>query len=542
MFFRKHASLLLCAGVLALSACTSDTTADPQGSAVSSLQMMELNGKLEAQTHDPKHGAAYEVFVYSFCDSDGDGIGDLQGLISKLDYIQDMGFDTLWLMPVHPSDTYHKYDVNDYYDIDPAYGTMEDMEALLQETEKRHMEVLLDLVLNHTADGHPWFQNAKAYLDTCTDGKEPVYEECPYVSYYNFSRNAGGGYAPLENGWYYEARFWNEMPDLNLDSEDVRREITDIMRFWLEKGVDGFRLDAVTSFYSDNTPKNTEFLRWLCSAGKSIDPNCYFVGEAWTDMNTIASLYESGIDSLFDFAFADSSGIIANTLKGSYGMDDYAQFLVQEEQLYSASNPDYVNAPFYTNHDMGRSAGYYAGDDGTKTKMAEALNILMPGRVFVYYGEELGMKGAGKDENKRAPMYWSKDSGAEGMCAGPEYMDDVQMKFDSLQEQQDDPQSIYAFVKNALTIRNAFPAIAEGKTEVIDSLCTEETAVIVRKDDTHEPVMIVIHIGEEAAEISLNSSEFTELKAVLTTSDSRVVSENGTLTMPPYSAAVLTGK
>ena len=536
---KKQAYLLLCAGVLALTACTSDTAADPQGSAVSSLQMMELNGKLEAQPHDPHHGAAYEVFVYSFCDSDGDGTGDLQGLISKLDYIQDLGFDTIWLMPVNPSDTYHKYDVKDYFAIDPQYGTMADMEQLLKETESRHMQVLMDLVLNHTADDHYWFTQAHDYLKELPADWQPSSDYCPYFDYYHFSRERGEGYVPLaDTNWFYEARFWSEMPDLNLDSEKVRNEIAEIMRFWLGKGIAGFRLDAVTSYYTNNTAQNTEFLRWLCDTGKKIDPDCYFVGEAWTEMNNYAQLYQSGIDSLFDFAFADSSGIIAGTMKNSYGLDDYAQALVKEEKLYASMNPQYVNAPFYTNHDMGRSAGYYAGDDGKLTKMAQILNIMMPGRVFVYYGEEIGMKGAGKDENKRAPMYWTEDPDAEGMCSGPPDMDEVKMKFPALDEQQADPLSVYSLVRQALKIRNAFPAIAEGTTEVMEDLCTEETAVILRKDGSHENAMLVFN-GASAAEVH-TGNQYVQLRAVLTVDDSTVELKDGVLQMPPYSMAVLT--
>ena len=138
--------------------------------------------------HDDLYRTFYEVFVYSFCDSDGDGIGDLKGLTSKLDYIQDMGFDGIWLMPIHPSVTYHKYDVMDYYDIDPQYGTMEDFDCFLAECEKRDIRVILDLVLNHTGVDHPWFRQAVEYLATLEDGQEPDPAVCPYVDYYFFEK------------------------------------------------------------------------------------------------------------------------------------------------------------------------------------------------------------------------------------------------------------------------------------------------------------------------------------------------------------------
>ena len=174
----------------------------------------------------------YEVFVYSFCDSDGDGIGDLPGLLSKLDYIndgdptggEDRGMTGLWLMPVFPSNTYHKYDVTDFVGIDPSYGTLEDMDALIAACHERGMTVILDLAVNHTSTAHPWFQEAARYLRSLPSGQAAVKEECPYVWYYQFAREQYEGYVPLpDSEWYYEARFWSEMPDLNLTTPEVRQ-------------------------------------------------------------------------------------------------------------------------------------------------------------------------------------------------------------------------------------------------------------------------------------------------------------------------------
>ena len=209
-------------------------------------------------------GTAYEILVCSFCDSNGDGIGDLNGIRSKLDYIKDLGFDAIWLTPVHPSATYHKYDVDDYCAIDPTFGTIEDYEALLKECHGRDIRVYMDLVLNHTSDEHEWFRAATDYLQELPSGWEPDTSYCKYYDYYNFSREAKNGYAHIEGTeWFYEAGFWSEMPDLNLSSEAVRAEIKDIMSFWLDKGVDGFRLDAVTSYFANDQGANIEFLRFL---------------------------------------------------------------------------------------------------------------------------------------------------------------------------------------------------------------------------------------------------------------------------------------
>ena len=323
---------------------------------------------------DDDYRNTYEIFVYSFNDTNGDGIGDLNGVREKLDYIQDTGFNAIWLMPICPSPTYHKYDVTDYYGIDPQYGTMEDFDTLCKECHKRNIRVMTDLVLNHTSSQHPWFVDALQKK-----------EASPYFDYYNFAYEYHEGYTE-RNGIYYECRFWEEMPDLNLDSEELREEIKKIMAFWIEHGVDGFRLDAVTSFYTGSDEQNIAFLQWLCNAGKGIKEDLTFVGEAWTSQSKYATYYKSGIDSLFDFAYSGFNGIIHDTVMGVYGVDDYISALVKEEELYASYNKDFVNAPFYTNHDMARSAGFYAGEDGmAKAKIAGALNLLMTGNAFVYY-------------------------------------------------------------------------------------------------------------------------------------------------------------
>ena len=430
-------------------------------------------------TRDEFCRTTYEVFVYSFCDSDGDGIGDLPGLISKLDYIndgdpaggEDLGMTGLWLMPVFPSNTYHKYDATDFVGIDPSYGTLEDMDALIAECHERGMTVILDLAVNHTSTAHPWFQEAANYLRSLPPGRDAVKEECPYVWYYQFAREQYDGYVPLPDSvWYYEARFWSEMPDLNLTTGEVRQELKNVIDFWLDRGVDGFRLDAVTSYYTDNPEASIEFTRWLTRTAKEKNPSAYIVGEAWADQNTYAQFYRSGIDSLFDFAFAGRDGIIARTVNGAGDLRYFAEAMAQEEGLYASLNPSYVNAPFYSNHDMDRGAEYYAGGNAAKIKIAEALNLLMPGNAFIYYGEELGMKGAGRDENRRAPMYWSDDPQAAGMCAGPAGMDEIRMEYGSLEKQASDPDSIFSYVREAVRIRESLPAIARGKTVLIPEL------------------------------------------------------------------------
>ena len=564
--------ILLCA-VLCITGCSqsqkTDQAAGDEKPAVSSdasnaagsdvpaasyVQMLDYNKDLTRSQADDNYRTTYEIFVYSFCDSNGDGIGDLNGIRSKLDYIEDLGFDAIWLTPVHPSSTYHKYDVDDYYEIDPAFGTREDYEALLKECHERGIRVYMDLVLNHTSEDNAWFKAASDYLHELSSGAEPDVSECKYFDYYNFSRESSGGYAPLDGtDWYYEARFWSEMPDLNLSSEAVRGEIRDILAFWLGKGVDGFRLDAVTYYIYADPEANVEFLRFLTEAGRSIRPDCYFVGEAWADRNTIAQLYGSGIDSLFDFPFSGNEGFIANIINGTYKASDYVKGMLLAQEAYSSANPDYVDAPFYTNHDMARSAGYYAADDGPVTKMAYAMSLFMTGNSFVYYGEEICMKGAGKDENKRAPMYWSDDPDDPDMCAGPPDMDEFPMKFPSAAEQMKDNLSLWTWFREVIRVRNAFPAIARGTTEGVDSLSDDNVAAFMRRDPENGDLLIVMNLradtavkemtgGVSAADgvDSTGAESSLTLAAVLNTGEEDITYEQGVLTLPGYSIAVFT--
>lgn len=502
---------------------------------------------------DDNYRTYYEVFVYSFCDSDGDGIGDLQGLISKLDYINDgddntdtdLGCNGIWLMPVNPSPTYHKYDVADYYDIDPAYGTLEDFKQLMEECDKRGIKVIMDLVLNHSSSQNPWFLEACDYLRQLGD-KEPDVTECPYFEYYNFSRElVSASYAVEGCDWYYEAQFWNEMPDLNLDSEKLRSEIEKNAKFWLDMGVGGFRLDAVKEYYSGNTQANIDFLSWFKDVVKAYDDDAYIVGEAWLNINEYAKYYESSIDSVFDFEFADKDGIIAKVLNGAPA-SKYENTLVSLQETFGQYNENYIDAPFYTNHDMGRSAGYYSGDySENKTKLAGAMNLLMGGSAFLYYGEELGMKGAGKDENKRAPMYWSKNSDYDGMCDGPSDMDDISMKFDSLEEQENDPDSIYQYYKKVIKVRNQNPEIARGVTQyLLHDL--EDTFCVIKRVYEDSEILLVFHFGEDTEELDLSDIDINgreisqaEIRAKLQTGDEELEINANMVIMPRYSVLVL---
>ena len=343
----------------------------------------------------------YEVFVYSYKDSDGDGLGDLKGLISKLDYISDMGFSGLWLMPVMPSPSYHKYDVKNYTDIDPEYGNLDDLKELAAACHLRNIRVILDMPLNHTSTQHPWFIEAcQALQNNQSDNR--------YVDYYHFREGAAPHYVNVEStNWHYEEQFaGGGMPDLNLDNEEVRAEIRKIFTFWLvDCNVDGFRLDAVTSYYSGDDDRNIAFLHWLKETAELIKPGSYLVGECWKGLSVIARYYESSIDSFFLFPASQAEGYSAS-IRSRKPAATFTNNLVRVLEAI----PDRILAPFLSNHDTGRTVGIVQGRQSLpRVKFAHALNALISGFTFTYYGEEIGMAGSGEDPNKRLGMYWREN-------------------------------------------------------------------------------------------------------------------------------------
>lgn len=506
-----------------------------------------MQNETDVIAEDDNYRTYYEIFVYSFCDSDGDGVGDLNGVRSKLDYIQDMGFTGIWLMPIMESPTYHKYDSTDYMSVDDEYGTLDDFKALVEECHERNIKVIIDLAMNHSSSEHPWFKEAYAYIQSLGENEEPDAEVCPYVDYYNFTKNFESGYTEVSGtDWYYESQFWSGMPDLNWDSQAVRGEFQEIAKFWMDMGIDGFRLDAVKYFYFGDDEGCKEVLSWFNDYVTSLNPNSYIVCENWSDQTAYAKYYESGVDSLFDFKFADKSGVIAQVVKGSSAASSYGKALVAEEELYASYSADYINAPFYTNHDLARSAGYYPGDNSeAQVKIAQAMNLLMSGNTFLYYGEELGMKGSGKDENKRAPMYWSMDADAEGMCDGPADMENFDMKFESYEEQSKDASSIYQYVKNVILLRNQQEVIRKGSTTCLEDLSNDDICVI-KKTYEGEELLLIFNISENENTVDLsgvdvngNAAQNAEIAGELLTGDAEVNISDATVTMPAYSILVL---
>ena len=491
---------------------------------------------------DDNYRTWYEIFVYSFCDSNGDGIGDIKGVISKLDYLSELGINGIWLMPVHPSQSYHKYDVADYYQIDPAYGTLEDFRDLLAECEARDIHVIMDLVLNHSANNHQWFQTACDYLRALPAGAEPNAEECPYVEYYYFTREQAAPYYYEVTGseWYYEGKFSPDMPDLNLANGLVRQEISSIMDYWLDMGVAGFRLDAVKEFYSGNAPANIEVLSWIQELATSKKEDVYLVAEAWDGFGAVCQYYTSGLMSFFNFPMGTSDGVIVDTVRAAgreSAVKNYAVNLEKCHAGYSENNPDYIDAPFLSNHDVGRIASFCNRDE-YKTKLAGAMNLMMGGSAFIYYGEEIGMLGGTNDPSKRAPMYWNtaRDNGTTNPPPGCELPESY--PFGSLEEQLYDDASVYNYYRQAIAIRKALPVISHGAVTVEQALNTGCISA-QRKTWGEESCIILMNINMEAAQADLSGYTDWTLTASLSANGESIAMEGTTLNLPAFGVAIL---
>lgn len=409
------------------------------------LLMSFLLGSCSKQEEKLKsRNAYYEIFVASFRDSDGDGMGDLNGVTQRLDYLQELGVGGIWLMPIMPSQTYHKYDVDDYYSVDKSYGTMEDFENLIKEAEKRKIDIIIDLPINHTSDTHPWFVEAKeSFLSGfCGLGKSTC-------AYYNFESEAKPGYAKLDEEHYYEAVFWEGMPDLNLDNPHLREEIKDIAYFWLDKGVKGFRLDAVLHFYESNPAKNNAFVEWFMEVVNEKRPDAYVVGEVWASDTLVTEHYRSGIDSMFRFDLSGPDGAVVKAIRTGQG-EELASRVMQNRQNIREINSLANDSLFLSNHDQARSAGFFKNEE--ERKLMASAYLVMPGTPFIYYGEEIGIRGSGKDENKRLPMLWGE--GAD--CEPPKDADYTAQVETDVKGQLNDEASLLTHYRRVLKLRNNY--------------------------------------------------------------------------------------
>lgn len=502
------------------------------------------NGTQDAKLNiiDDNYRNYYEIFVGSFYDSDGDGMGDLKGVEEKLDYISDLGCNGIWLMPIMPSPTYHKYDTTDYEAVDEAYGTADDFKELASACHEKGIRLIIDVAMNHSSSQHPWFTQACEYLAGLKAGEKPDDTVCPYVDYYHFSDKQEGTtyYAvPGSSSWWYEGSFWSEMPDLNLKSPAVQKEFEEVADYWIDLGVDGFRMDAAMHYEENATNANCDILNKLYTYCKEKNPQFYMVSEVWASENVIADYYASGTPSMFNFDAGTAKGALVNAVRKGDPVS-LVNSMLKYQNDFSKKNPDYIDAPFLSNHDMARIANTLVNDPD-KIKTAAGLLMTMNGSPFVYYGEEIGMNSSGtKDENKRIPMVWSKTD-TTGMTKGPADMDaGIESPFPAEDEQEKDKDSILSYYKNALRLRNQNPEIARGTIEKVESLCKDSQAAITKtyQDST---IGIVYNLGEGNGTVDLKGTalENMNLEGSLTLKEETVQLKDGKLEMPACSIAVL---
>ncbi len=507
------------------------------------------NGSDSAAVIDEQPGRVYyEIFVRSFYDSDGDGIGDLNGVIEKLDYLNDgkpggddLGVEGIWLMPINPSPSYHGYDVTDYYGINPEYGTMEDVQHLLEEAHERGMKVIMDLVVNHTSTEHPWFTQSAASSDN-THRAWYRWAEDLNVDPSGLSAASSGPAWHEKNGNHYLGTFWSGMPDLNFDQEIVREEMMKIGKFWLTQGFDGFRLDAAKHIYEDlqsdrspeTTTKNVAWWQEFRAAMNEVKEDAYIVGEVWENSPvSIAPYLENAFDSGFNFGLADQ---IIRTVSGEQNGGFLIQWVRNYELFAEKSQGEFVDAIFLANHDQNRVMSQFSGNKD-HARMAAAIMLTLPGNPFLYYGEEIGMKGSKPDEEIREPMLWSKSrDGNIGQTTWETAKHNLDDDSVNVEAQLTDPSSLLSQYRNLIEWRTGTAALRDGA--VADYSVKDDQVLSYIRATASEQVLVVHNLSNEMKEVSLSEKE-PHFSAILHQTDDQASIQNGTVSLPPYSTIIL---
>ena len=471
----------------------------------------------------------YEIFVRSFADSDGDGKGDLNGVTAKLDYLDDMGIAGIWLLPVFECNSYHGYDVIDYEVINPDYGTMADMEKLIAEAHKRKIRVILDFVPNHTSNLNPWFTTA------CSS------EDNDYRSFYYYLSN----FDPY-NG---------SMPDLNYGpssscaSSGAFKAMTDAAKFWVDKGVDGFRLDAVKHIYdNESATENSAFLSafynelndYFRGKSKLGFNDIYMVGECWLYYTEMAKFYK-GLPALFDFTGweARMSYAIQNSHAKWFPKD-----MIEQEKEYAKYRSDFIHATKLSNHDENRARTTLGGSI-ERAKMAAAILLTSVGSPYIYYGEEIGMLG---DKSKddiyvREPMMWAPKESDKMRPTWHKSQYNFELNVGNVETQAKDPKSIYNVYRKFARLRNTYPALAYGTMELPsdfnDADNNNKQVMVFYREAGSERLLVVHNVSDKASTHVVKHT----IKAPIADMNGVTVNTIGTnehqLTMPPYSSIII---
>lgn len=476
------AAALLCAAAALGQATTNPSAGNPSAGSPNnpSAGSPSAQGAGAARQGWWNDAVFYEVFVRSFYDTRdpaagalaGDGIGDLRGLIEKLDYLNDgdpatdtdLGVTALWLMPITDSPSYHGYDTTDYKKIEPDYGTNEDFLRLMQECRKRGIRVIIDLVLNHTSSRHPLFQKA---LDPSSPERDlfiwaetdPGYRGAWNQQVWHRARGADGVTR------FYFGMFSGQMPDVNYRQEGATRFALDVVDFWLkDMQIDGFRLDAIRHLFEEgqkqeNVPATYDWLRGFFRHYTAVNPDAYTVGEVWSSTE-VASGYVGGmLDNAFEF---DLSYAIVRAINNMDG----AQLGAQAAKSWRAF-PRNQFATFLTNHDQPRLMTELTrarvNDADARAKVAAAALLTLPGVPYLYFGEEIGMVGDKPDENIRTPMQWEPNPRTAGFTTGKPWREPQKnTQRSNVRTQQQWAHSILTAYKKLIRLRLGDEAIRRG--------------------------------------------------------------------------------
>jgi alpha-glucosidase len=526
-----------------------------------------------------QHAVFYEIYPRSFADSNNDGIGDLNGIASKLDYLKDLGVDAIWITPCFPSPQVDfGYDVSDYEAIDPMYGTMKDFDRLASEAKKRNIRVILDFVVNHTSDKHKWFEDSKSSKTAehrdwyiWRDGKGMGQ---PPNNWYSTFGLSAWKFDPKTNQYYYHY-FYPEQPDLNWRNPAVEKAMLDVTRFWYKRGVAGFRLDAVDTLFEDPKLTDNPLLPGMDKFGRPNMEEKYnkklpevhdamkklrstadeygsvLIGETWTaNVEQLKDYYGAKNDELqlpMDLMMTEFKGLSADRYRKHIGAVDAA-----------GGWPTYV----ITNHDIVRSYTRYA--DGAHNddiaKMMAALYLTLRGTAIMYYGEEIGMENndpKSKDEvqdpigklgwplekgrdGERTPMQWNDSANAGFSKAKPWLPVPASYKTHNVASEQEDGNSVLSFYRQLLALRHKEPALLEGSYLAVNENDPNVFTYVRRYKD--EAILVVLNMSgtEQKVQFDLSPLGFSapKLSVLLTSFHKPPMGMTDALPMEPFSAFI----
>lgn len=484
----------------------------------------------------------YEIFVRSFCDSNGDGIGDLNGIISKLDYLADLGIEAIWLTPIHPSPSYHKYDVTDYYAIEPEYGTMADFKRLLESAHARGIEIYLDLIINHTSTLHPWFSearknNANAYREFYW------WMTPPQIEALGISKRETSDDSQVVYPWHenpedpekYYGLFFKGMPDLNYHSDALRLELEKIVRFWLvEVGVDGFRLDAARHVYPEwEKHLSVEFWQYFSKLVQDVKPDAFTVGEVWAETEEVAPYFRY-LDATFHF---DLSFALQRMLIGEKD-EDIVEKLQASYAVFEKYNPLFVDAIMLTNHDQDRIASV-TGNHKAKIKLAASILLTLPGQPYIYYGEEIGMLGTKPDPYIREPFIWSEDAARSGTTSWIDAQFSKTGIVTPLSVQTDDPDSVYHHYKTLINLRKSEPALSQIFAPNLHRVCLHDDQMLSYFRPHVDKSLVIIHNLSSYNKPILMPEDKSDFTHILFSTDPQHSGTLQTMRLAPHSSLVL---